>query len=305
MVIKLLKLGRQGMFSNANHVIDQLHLAHMNNYAFVIDWSESCYKEKSIPGSPWNYYFYNCFDVEAMNDLNGIELLDTTCLKSDNIITPRPLGKADDELLLPTNRILANNYIVMYLRLKKNLLKIIDEFKQDHFEGYIIGLHLRGEGKDDGGTDKYNSKLTLKNGVPFDTYFSQVDKKLKEIPNSKIFLYSYSQMVIEECEKKYGPKIITYNSSRSYYGEMHNKNEISTTRNRGYNFSPYKLGEDVLVEAYLLSYTDFLIHGISNVTNFVLCNNPSLEDTFVYENIKIYYKRTPFFVNFLKRIFHI
>jgi hypothetical protein len=51
-------------------------------------------------------------------------------------------------------------------------------------------------------------------------------------------------------------------------------------------FSGYKLGEDILVEAYLLAHTDVFIHGNSNVANFVLCKNPDLRAIYAYEGIR-------------------
>ena len=50
-----------------------------------------------------------------------------------------------------------------------------------------------------------------------------------------------------------------------------------------HRFSKQKLGDDAIVEAYLLSRTQFLVHGNSNLSNFVLCKSPELPSHDVYQ----------------------
>lgn len=54
-------------------------------------------------------------------------------------------------------------------------------------------------------------------------------------------------------------------------------------RERRPEHSPYKLGEDVVIEAFLLARTNFFIHANSSVANFVLCLNPALPHHDIYE----------------------
>ena len=84
---------------------------------------------------------------------------------------------------------------------------------------------------------------------------------------------------MNEVIQQYGDRVITFLSSRSDYGEMHIQ---GYPKNQGLVFSPYQLGEDVLLEAYLLAETDYLVHGNSNVSNFVLCKNPDLTASYIY-----------------------
>jgi len=124
------------------------------------------------------------------------------------------------------------------------------------------------------------SRYPNKNGVPFGQYFKFVDQQLLKHPDARIFICSDSAFVINEIEANYKSKIIAYNSTRSEFGEMHVRGHPA---NRGITFRPYKLGEDVLLEAYLLCATNYFVHGNSNVVNFVLCANPSLPHKYVYE----------------------
>jgi len=88
-------------------------------------------------------------------------------------------------------------------------------------------------------------------------------------------------MVIRRVKQVYGDKVITYNSTRSEFGEMH----ADHSENNGKEFPSFKLGLDVVVEAYLLSDVDFFVHGNSNVVNFVLCKSPNLQNHYVYEDM--------------------
>jgi len=72
---------------------------------------------------------------------------------------------------------------------------------------------------------------------------------------------------------------MTYPSTGSDFGEMHNR---AHPANKGKTFPRYKLGEDVLVEAYIFSHTNYFVHGNSNVVNYTPCLNPLLKHKYVY-----------------------
>ena len=271
------------MFSNVNEIVHRLFLAEQQNYKFLIDWSRSCYRDETRPGDPWNYYFEDCFpDIPA--DLDEIETLDNggeIASLENNIITPRLQNGHAKSLLLPRNRDVPAKIISKYLVLKPWLRKKIEGIRHACFDGNTLGLHLRGPGRIDGGTDLLREKHKLQDGVPYELYFRFVDRYVFEHAGCRIFAASDSSTVISELSRRYGDRIITYSASRSPFGEMHVRGR---KENAHLTFSPYKLGLDILIEAYLLSQTTHLIHGNSNVTNFVLSKNPQLPNTYVYED---------------------
>jgi len=281
MDVRGLILRDAGMFSNVNEVVQQLYLAEQGNYQLVIDWSDSCYRDKDRDGNPWCYYFLDCFP--GLN-LKGQTIqavpygVPVACAKN-NIITPREIDGNCSPLLLPADRTIPNKYIDKYIHLQPHVKKLIDDFIQNHFSQHMIGLHIRGAGRTDGGVPGIREQYQLKNGIPFDLYFKYVDEQLQRQPDSKIFACSDSDFVISEIENKYGNKLITYNAIRSEFGEMHDHNH---PKNVGKTYDNYKLGEDVLVEAYLLAQTDYFVHGNSNIVNFVLSKNVNLESMYVY-----------------------
>lgn len=278
--IRLLKLRPAGMFSNVNEVVQQLYLAELGGYCFLIDWGRSCYRETNRPGDPWNYYFEPCFlDISVQKEClpvlpGGVGVVCTR----DNIITPRLKDGVCDPLLLPLDRRKAATLIKKYIRPLPNIISRVDEFKRRHFNRCMIGLHIRGAGKTDGGVSSLRAFHELTNGVPLKLYFDTVDSILQDMPCAHIFVCSDSSMVVNATRERFSGRVIAYPSTRSEFGEMHKDHP----QNAGQSFPRAKLGADVLIEALLLSETDMFVHGISNVVNFVLCASPELKQTYIY-----------------------
>jgi len=264
--VKFEHVGR-GMFSIVNDVVDHLYVADQNNYKLNLLWVGSPYKQVNNDDNAFEYYFENFFDI-SNEDLHLGEKK-SFAFRSGNCITPRKNGLAQ-----PTNRAEVNKIIDKYIKLKVHISQKIDKFAEQNFNEYTIGLHIRGKGRTDGNAIRLREKFDLVDGVPYDAYFTKVNQLLEQTPCAKIFLCSDSQLVIDYCKGVYGDKIITYSATRSADGEMH--------RDRNYNDMKYKLGEDVLIEAYLLSMTDYLVHGSSNVTNYVLCKNSKMKNFYIY-----------------------
>ncbi len=281
MHLRILKLRPAGMFSNVNEVVQQLFLAEQSKYKFIIDWSSSCYREQNRGIDPWLYYFKPCFDVGKIDTSSLPTLIGgapIACAKN-NIITPRLRNGICNPLLLPKDRNLAHSFITKFIHINNTVQQEVDSFKQNFFHKYIIGLHIRGAGRIHGGVTELRKKYKCENGIPFSLYFESVRKIIQNQSNSKIFACSDSEMVIRRIQQEFGSRVITYSSTRSEFGEMH-ANHIE---NEGEKFPNFKLGLDVIVEAYLLSYADYFVHGNSNVVNFVLCKSPNLQNNYVYE----------------------
>ncbi len=68
MDVRQLSLRSAGMFSNVNEVIQQLFLAENRNYRFLINWSNSPYRDEKIDLDPWLYYFEPCWPEIGEHD---------------------------------------------------------------------------------------------------------------------------------------------------------------------------------------------------------------------------------------------
>jgi hypothetical protein len=278
-----LRPGPSGMFSNVNEVIEHLRRAEDGGYQFRLSWIKSCYRDPEMLGDPWAYYFEPCFpDLYPMlsegSDLPILPTGPTVACSKDNIITPRIKEGECDPLLLPRDRNAAHTYIHRYLKLKPAVRAEIDRFTRDHFKGPVVAAHIRGPGRFHGGAANLRRRAGAEGDVPYHLYFGAINQALKTRTTARIFVCSDSSEVIERAHLEFGDRVLTYTASRSKFGEMHDVNHIE---NNGLKFSPYKLGLDVLVEAYLMTRCDFLVHGNSNVANFILCAAPAIDHDYV------------------------
>jgi hypothetical protein len=92
-------------------------------------------------------------------------------------------------------------------------------------------------------------------------FFKIIDKYLAINKNSKIFIATDSQNVFLKFKKRYKNRLIYWNSIRSF-----NETSLHVKTKTNKKFSRYKLGEDALIEAMLLSRCDFLIRNESNLS---------------------------------------
>lgn len=267
------------MFSNVNEVVEQLHRAEAGGYRFDISWRASCYRDPERAGDPWEYYFEPCFPPSGADPGNLPVLpggVPVACSR-DNIITPRIDDGRCNPLLLPRDRLGAHNLITRYLRLKPDVQALIDRFQAEHFRPQMVGLHIRGPGRIDGGVPQLRRRFSASNEVPVEVFFRQVDEALRLLPEAGIFACSDSSVVISQVQARYGSRVICWPALRSAFGEMHARHP----ENKGLTFPPYQLGLDVLCEAMLLSRSDIFVHGNSNVANFVLCQSQHLLHAYI------------------------
>lgn len=282
--VRLLRLRPPGMFSNVNEVVEQARLAEDGGYRFAIDWSRSCYAEPGRAGDPWSYYFEPCWPDLPLEAVLGADLpvlpggKDVACTRA-NIITPRREDGNCTPLLIPRDRSGAGALIARYVRINAMVTAEIARAGAALVQPGTVGLHIRGPGRTHGGTLGLRRRHAAEGGVPLDLYFGHADAALAERPGARIFACSDSARVIAAVRDRYGKRAVFYDASRSAFGEMH---DAAHPANAGLDFSPYKLGLDVLVEAHLLAETDVFVHGNSNVANFVLCKNPKLRHVYVY-----------------------
>lgn len=282
------------MFCNVNQVIQQLYMAERDGYQFVIDASKSCYFDSSTKQDGWECFFKQPFEL-SITDFSGLEecpedlpnvYMHGQYLFSDNIIASFLVPEDGVNFYFwPDDRHLPHRYIHDYLKLDPRISHMVDDFASQHFNGRVIGLHIRGEGGRDAGEvclRRVYASLHGSEESPYQPYLDAVGRELERDPDAKVFACSDSSIVMAALQKHFGPHLISYAATRSEFGEMH----IATHKmNAGQTFSPYQLGMDVLVEAHLLAKTDVFVHGHSNIVNYVLCHQPELPHVYVYRDI--------------------
>ncbi|MBD2427764.1 nodulation protein NodZ [Phormidium sp. FACHB-1136] len=157
--------------------------------------------------------------------------------------------------------------ISRYIHLRPAIASKINNFYQRHFAGsFVIGVHMRGTERSQEVTGWYGMPHLDEN-----VYMREVDRILKQFPDAKIFLATDTKTTVEKFRSRYQDSLLTYNAQRADEGNSPHL-----------QFGGAELGEQVLIEAILLSKTSFLIHGISNVAFAALCFSPTLAHLNVY-----------------------
>lgn len=239
-----------GFFSAFSGVLNNLYWCEKNNKIPVVYWGKSSmyYVPKGFHGATnvWEYYF------EPVSNLK---------YKGESVHnSPWNLAGEYLNFLKPTleERKIGRRLIDKYIKLKKRVADKVDVFYQKYMRNKkTIGIHLRG-------TDK-----------PTETHLISPDVLIDAAIKYKgyQFLIATDEVkLLKIAQKKLKGKIIYYDCYRSYSGKpLH-------------HLSPDKAqsGEDVLVEALLLSKCEKIIHTSSNVSIAVLYFNPDIESIYFY-----------------------
>ena len=141
-----------------------------------------------------------------------------------------------------------------YVVVKPHIQKIVDNFVDEYFNNKsIIGCHVRG-------TD-----FAYATATSVEKYFEILDTQ-KDV---HIFLATDQTQYVDLFKNKYGnERILTYDSLRS-------DNDVAAFELE--NGSPYKKGEDVLIDTLLLSRTNQIIKCAAAGGEFALWFNEKLE----------------------------
>ena len=203
------------------------------NIPFYIDLSNWKLYQNKEKDNVWEYYFEQYYDKFETNVIR----LNTNTL----------VNYAD--------RFRALNLIrsqIKDLKIKQPILDKISLFDK-YFDKKVLGVHKRGTD-----SDEHRPIISM------DGYFKQIDENI----NNYDYLYvcSDEQFAIDAFKDRYKDKIFLYdNAFRS-----NSKIPIHKFSNE---CEPYKKGEDVLIEAILLSKCDYLLLADSNVAFFSIYYN--------------------------------
>ena len=136
-----------------------------------------------------------------------------------------------------------------------------------------IGIHLRGTDLQERGPEGDLKRVRI------DTILSVANDLATNLSsqgnNVQFFVASDDQRLLDEAIKKLNNKLIYYNSQRSkdgvplYVTNWGNKAPA--------HIPPYSVGEDVIIDAFLLSKCDYLFHVSSSVATSVAAINPNLK----------------------------
>lgn len=147
-----------------------------------------------------------------------------------------------------------------FIHIKPVIQKRIQDFYVTHMAGKkTIGIHLRGN-------FLYGEVLP----VPLEAIFAEANQYADL--GYQFFIATDQYPLIDEAKKNLRGKVLFCECQRF---------EKTTSPDGSFKLAP-QLGEDILVEMFLLSQTDHLIHTISNVSTAALYFNPKLSHTVLY-----------------------
>ena len=276
----------QGFFSLVFQAVGQAHLAEKTGAVPVVYFNKHCpyWSDAGYEGARnvWEYYFEPLSDgrVESLfavpkETLEGLSVAEftelsagtritATCRYPDVIEYGSPIG-------VSRQRSFVHGLLKKHLRIRPHIHRKLDEFCAAHFSTRpILGVHYRGVEKAHG--KKKDWVVSRKTADLKAFYLKEMSRYMRKHPSAKIFVATDSREFLEETRALFGEAVLFLNATRLEKSEeavgLHFREEAKTQ-------GPL-LGEEVLLDALILARTNFLIHGISNVSNAALFFNPQL-----------------------------
>lgn len=164
---------------------------------------------------------------------------------------------SDPGMWIAEKRLLGREYVSKYIKVKPGITSTVDSFALDHFQGhFVFGAHIRG-------TDFAYAEPT-----PPEDYFSVIDTLSRELrlESFRVFLATDQVQYVERFRRVFGENLLVYDAHRS-------SGDVAPFRST--SVSPYKKGEDVLVDALLLARCNHILKCAAALGEFALWFNHS------------------------------
>jgi hypothetical protein len=168
------------------------------------------------------------------------------------------------------NRFIYNKILKHLVVLKPHVQDKVDQITEKFSNHRVLGIHVR------------DTDNPLKQ--PIERILSRTEYHLSSGNFNRIFLMSDSQRAVNKFKDIYKDRLITYDEA------IRSHSDVATHMDKDIG-NPYKVSEDVIVEAYALSKTNFLLlSSPSNVNYFTRCLAPNLNFNCVSESYVDNYK---------------
>jgi hypothetical protein len=236
---------------------------HNPNKKYYIDFTNSIYRPTGTSDNVWDYFFQQPHtNIKPSSEQIEKEVGIIFDQHSEFIWrdikpnTPEEIQRRRNEFA---------TIIASYCILLPELQQKIDTFVKENFEGKkVLGVHFRG-------TDHPDKKN-------MDKYMQTVKETL--VNYDKIFVCSDEYERLRLAEVAFKDKFICYNSLRSKLNNIplhSHPNDPRYNRNDTQEYQK-KIAEDVILEAFLMSKTDFLMCCPESNVNFLArAINPKLQ----------------------------
>ena len=227
-----------GLFSNLSFVLNHINIAKNFGFIPIIDMENfpSIYNEKKKilnTLNSWEYYF----EQISNNTLDEVYKSKNVILTENNFYSKKEDFFANITESKDLVEILRN-----YIRLKNSKYKLLNYLKKKFIDKKkTLGVHFRG--------------TTYKTaGVVYAATINQmvnkINKILEEDKYDQIFLVTEDLKNFNSIIDYFGDKVVFLNTSLRGNSDLDVWDNYSRKRHR------YKLGRDILLETYLLSYCE-------------------------------------------------
>jgi hypothetical protein len=163
------------------------------------------------------------------------------------------------EAISTMSRERAGELIDKYIKLKPFMQEAVNNFIENSFKEYTIGVHFRSLDK--------SSEAPL---VPFVKVKQEVLRIAATQSNYKVFVATDELAFLTYMQNHFGDRVVAIDAIRSSNSEPIHHNHGKPMPN------PYKLGEDAVLDCYLLSKTNILVRTQSNLSSSAANINPNL-----------------------------
>jgi hypothetical protein len=215
---------------------------------FTIFFEKGLYFDNSIGPNWWEYYFEPIKFGEIMGGMQ--------------VEHPGDMLKSHwgTETISTMTRERASEIINKYIKVKSCIQDKMNQFIKTNFSSsYNIGIHYRG-------TDKSSEAPR----VSFDTVRNEIHKNIQNINDYKIYVATDEQIFLNYMKSQFADRVIYIDAIRSVGHEPIHHLNGKPVNNR------YRLGEDAVIDCYLLSKTNILIRTQSNLSSSAANINCSL-----------------------------
>ncbi|KAL1500464.1 hypothetical protein AB1Y20_013121 [Prymnesium parvum] len=271
-----------GFFALALYAVNQIIWAEEHGFTPHVFFGERCrdgrpnrYFSAARGANMWEYYFYpSSHLVSTPSDfqLPPKELFRLHHLSKASVQTyphgvyrsmKTPHWRYDDDWHWHMRR-KAYRVLSRHMRIRPEPLQVARDFYDGNIlskgaDKQLLGVHLRG-------TDKMRNiggRI-----VPPAEYFPLIDFFLARRPNTVLLVATDSPSFLEQVGVRYRSRMVAYSALRS---------ERNAFADRSLSDN-YKKGEDALVDALMLSCSNFLIKPASALSEFSVYFNPALHN---------------------------
>jgi hypothetical protein len=272
-----------GLFSEFQSVLGALAFADAGGAAAVrVEFESPLYVDRDRGPNWWTYYFVEHVMAAARSAASSRELhLDAVVTRYGKYGGFADLVQGRTPYLYPMTFGISRaelHRLSARVALRREILDEVERFRLAHFSAgaYVVGVHYRGTDATQGWTGKLTHYRT--SAVPYRIYADEVRRVLeKAAPRTfHVFVATDEADCLEFMQREFGDRAISADDAprvRSGGQAVH--------LDRTLPVSGYQKGKSALVDSLLLSSTDYLVKGRSNLSDASLVFSPSLAYSFL------------------------